>query len=214
MASMTAKVSAPTTSAARRTGRVLLVLALLGVSVVAIIGTMLATNLISTRNERAAVASLADPATPGLGISQPIRTSFGAMTVAEVTVDNGLTSEDLGGMNHGVSSLVSEGFAEINVVVTVNNTSHRSVVVQAPQFRLLTGADGKPAGDPIAASVTTLTAGPLPARSTVDARVTFVVPTDGSQMWLEYTDPGMASPVRVLLGTTSKIATVDDGHQH
>jgi hypothetical protein len=214
MASMTATVRAPEASAARRTGRALLVVVLLAVSVAAILGTMLAANLISTRSERAALASLADPSTPGLGISQPIRTSFGAVTVAEATVDNGLSSEDLGGMSHGVSSLVSQGFAEINVVVTVNNTSYRPVVVQAPQFRLLTGRGGQPTGKPIAASVTTLTAGQLPARSAVDARVTFVAPTNGAHMWLEYTDPGAANPVRVSLGTTSTIATVNDGHKH
>lgn len=214
MASMTATVRPSGVSAVSRTGRALLVVILLGVGVAAVIGAVVATNLIQTRSERGAIASLADPSTTGLGIAQPIRTSFGAMTVAEATVDNGLSSEDLGGMNHGVSNLVAQGNAEINVVVTMNNTSRRPVVVQAPQFRLLTGSGDEPTGKPIAASVTTLAAGPLPARSVVDARVTFVTPTNGAQMWLEYTDPGTSTPVRVSLGTTSKIATANDGHQH
>jgi hypothetical protein len=211
MASPVRTRSAPETS---RAGRVLLLVVLLAVVVAAVAGAVLATNLVQTRSERAAVASLADPTTTGLGLGQSVRTSFGAMTVAEATVDNGLSSEDLGGMNHGVSSLVSSGFAEINVVVTLNNTSHHPVVVQAPQFRLLTGRGDRVTGKPIPASVTTLAAGLLPGRSVIDARVTFVTATNGSQMWLQYTDPGLKTPVRVALGTTAKIAQVADAHKH
>jgi hypothetical protein len=214
MASIASPVRTPSAPAASRTSRALLVVVLLSVMVAAVAGAALAANLIQTRNERAAVAALADPTTTGLGIGQSVRTSFGAMTVAEATVDNGLSSEDLGGMNHGVQNLVSSGYAEINVVVTLNNTSHHPVVVQAPQFRLLTGRGDHPTGKPIPASVTTLAAGLLPERSVVDARVTFVTATNGSQLWLEYTAPGMRTPVRVALGTTAKIAKIDDGHKH
>ena len=203
------------TVAGRSRGRssTLLLTVLLVVVAAATVGVVRAVDLVRTRDERSALAGLADPATPGLKIGEPVRTSFGAMTVREATVDNGLSAEELGGMSHGVSSLVAQGHAEVNVLVTLNNTSSRPVLVQASQFRLLTGRGGRTTGS-AAASGTTLQAGLLPGRSVVDARVTVVTATDGSQLWLEYADPGRPAPMRISLGTTDNISKSSDGHEH
>jgi hypothetical protein len=187
---------------------------LITVLVVAVAGAILDIRLARTRSERAALSALADPATPGLQLGQPIRSSFGALTVDAATVDNGLTSEDLGGMNHGVSGLVAQGYAEITVQVTLNNTTHHPVIVQASQFRMLRQRNAKSRQTSVTASATTLQAGPLPGRSSVDVRVTFVTATDGSRLWLQYADPGRATPALVELGSTAKIAAPVGGHQH
>jgi len=97
--------------------------------------------------------------------------------------------------------------------VTLNNTGRLPVVVQAGQFQLATEHAGRAAAV-VPVTGTTLQAGPLPARSTVDARLTMITPTDGSQLWLEYTDPGSAAHLRVALGTTDLVATAPDGHAH
>ena len=194
----------------RRTLLVGLVIALL---VAGVVGAVLDLRLARTRSERVTIAALADPSTPGLRPGQPIRISFGALTVDAATLDNGLTSEDLGGMNHGVSGLVSQGYAEVTVQLTVNNATHRRVILQANQFRMLRQLGGRPRVS-AAASATTLQAGPLPSRASVSTRLTFVTPTDGSRLWLQYTDPADATQVLVDLGSTKKIAVPVEPHQH
>lgn len=181
--------------------------------VVGVVGAVLDLRLAGTRKDRAAIATLADPSTPGLRPGQPIRISYGALTVDAASLDNGLTSEDLGGMNHGVSGLVSQGYAEVTVQVTVNNATHHPVILQANQFHMLRQAGTKHRVS-IAAAATTLQAGPLPGRASVDTRLTFVTPTDGSRLWLQYTDPGHAQQVLVDLGSTAKITAPVDPHQH
>jgi hypothetical protein len=181
--------------------------------VAGVVGAVLDLRLAHTRSERAALSTLVDPATPGLRPGQPIRTSFGALTVDAATLDNGLSSEDLGGMNHGVSGLVSQGYAEVTVQVTLNNATHHQIIAQASQFRMLRQAGAKPRVS-VAASATTLQAGPLPARSSINMRLTFVTPTDGSRLWLQYADPGRRASVLVDLGSTAKITAPVENHQH
>jgi hypothetical protein len=181
---------------------------------VALVGVGLAVSIL--RSPRAAVAepSLADPAANNLALGQPVRTSFGSIVASEAEVNNGLSDEDVGGMSHGVSSLVRTGSAQVNVVVTMSNSGRRAVQMAAGQFRLLTGRDGVPAGKPVLPQATSMQAGLLAPGATVDARVTFVTPTDGSQLWLQYADPAGGKPIRIALGSTSEILASPGPHQH
>jgi Domain of unknown function (DUF4352) len=188
--------------------------AVLAVVMVALTGASMAVAII--RHPGAAgVAPLADPASPDLGLGQAVRTSFGSLTATEALVNNGLSSEDLGGMSHGVSNLVSTGSSEVNIVVALHNNGSRPIGVDATQFRLLVGSASSPAAKSIKATVTTLQAGRLPAGSTLEARVTFVTPSDGSKFWLQFTDPDGGAPIRIGLGRTSAIkAPASTGHHH
>jgi Domain of unknown function (DUF4352) len=202
--------------AASRRGSALALVAVFVVVLVALAGASMAAGILRHR-DTAGTAPLADPATPDLSLGQAVRTSFGSVTATEALINNGLSSEDLGGMSHGVSNLVSTGNSEVNVVVRLQNTGKRPVGIDATQFRLLVGAKGSPAGKPLKATVTTLQAGGLAPGATLDARVTFVSPSDGSQLWLQFTDPhGTAAPIRIELGRTSdvKAAPAASGHQH
>jgi hypothetical protein len=178
----------------------------------AAVGITLAVSILRPTARGAAGRALADPAAGDLALGQPARTSFGSLLVSAADLNNGLSSEDLGGMSHGVSSLVSTGSAQVNVVVTLTNTSHRPVPVAAGQFRLLTARPGVPPGGPVAAQATTIQAGSLPPGASVDARVTFVTATDGSRLWLQYTDPS-GIPIRAALGRTAE-ATAPPAHGH
>ena len=115
-------------------------------------------------------------------------------------------------MNHGVSGLVSQGYAEVTVQVTVNNATHHPVILQANQFRMLRQAGTAPGLD--AAAGDDAAGGPASWRASVSTRLTFVTPTDGSRLWLQYTDPGMRPQVLVDLGSTEKIAAPVEPHQH
>jgi hypothetical protein len=205
--------NAPAPPGRRGAGTAVVCLVVGSVLALGITGAVLVNDLIQSQDERAAEARLADPGTPGLPIGSPVRASFGAITLAEAFIDNGLSSEDLGGMNHGVSGLVSQGNAAVTVVVTVQNTTQQPVLVQASQFHLLTSKPGRKQGKPLVATTTSREAGLLPGRSAVDVRVTFVTATDGSTLRLTYSDPGRPAPMRFALGTTAQIAAPKD-HVH
>ena len=209
--SLTTAAPAPDRRAVARS--VVLVLLLLGLVATAVVGLRTGLQLISHRSERAAELALAAPTRTDLGIGQPVRTSFGAVTADGAEINNGLSNADLGGMSHGVSGVVSTGRAQVEVIITLANTGTRPVLVAADQFRLVTRKGTGAPGVPLKPSGTTLLAGPLPAGASVDTRVAFVVPTDGASMELQYADPGLRAPVRIALGRTDRIAATK-GHEH
>lgn len=210
---MSLTTAAPTSDRRAVARSALLVLLLLGLVGTAVVGLRTGLRLISNRSEHAAELALAAPTRTDLGLGQPVRTSFGAVTAVAAEINNGLSNADLGGMSHGVSGVVSTGRAQVEVIVTLANTGTRPVVVAADQFRLVTRKGTDAPGVPLKPSGTTLLAGPLPAGASVDTRVAFVVPTDGASMQLQYADPGLRAPVRIALGRTDRIAT-PKGHEH
>lgn len=210
---MSLTTAAPTSDRRAVARSALLVLLLLGLIGTAVVGLRTGLRLISNRSEHAAELALAAPTRTDLGLGQPVRTSFGAVTAVAAEINNGLSNADLGGMSHGVSGVVSTGRAQVEVIVTLANTGTRPVVVAADQFRLVTRKGTDAPGVPLKPSGTTLLAGPLPAGASVDTRVAFVVPTDGASMQLQYADPGLRAPVRIALGRTDRIAT-PKGHEH
>lgn len=188
-------------------------LALVAVVGAGVAGARLALPLLQHPGEQAALASLLDPTTPGLTMGQHVRTSFGSLTVGGADINNGLSQEDLGGMNHGVSSLVSSGQAQVTVAVTLTAETS-AVTVGGGQFRLLAGKGEQPTGTPTGAAGTTFPAGELSRRTSVDGRISFVTPTDGSHLWLQYTDPGSHQVTRVALGQSAVIGADTDAHAH
>lgn len=210
MAMFTADAELDHTGVARS---VLLVLPVLALVAAAAMGLHTALSLVTHRSERAAEVALAAPSRPDLAIGQAVRTSFGALTVDGAEVNNGLSGADLGGMSHGVSALVSQGRAQVEATVTLANTGRRPVLVAASQFRLVTAKGSAAPSASLRPSGTTLPAGPLPAGASVDTRVSFVVPTDGASMQLQYVDPGLPAPIRIALGRTDRISAAK-GHVH
>ncbi len=210
---MSLTTTAPTPDRRAVARSALLVLLLLGLVATAAVGLRTGLGLISHRSEHAAELALAAPTRTDLGLGQPVRTSFGAVTAVGAEINNGLSNADLGGMTHGVSGVVSAGRAQIEVIVTLANTGTKPVLIAADQFRLVTRNGSGAPGAPLKPSGTTLLAGPLPAGASVDTRVAFVVPTDGASMQLQYADPGLRAPVRIALGRTDRIAA-PKGHEH
>ncbi len=210
---MSLTTAAPTPDRRAVARSALLVLLLLGLVATAVVGLRTGLRLISNRSEHAAELALAAPTRTDLGLGQPVRTSFGAVTAVGAEINNGLSNADLGGMTHGVSGVVSTGRAQVEVIVTLANTGTKPIVVAADQFRLVTRKGTGAPGAPLKPSGTTLLAGPLPVGASVDTRVAFVVPTDGASMELQYADPGLRAPVRIALGRTDRIAT-PKGHEH
>ncbi len=197
-----------------RAGSALLVVAMFALVTVMVAGISLAVPLLRHTGRTATSITLANPASTSLTLGQPIRTSFGSLTASEALLNNGLSSEDLGGMSHGVSNLVGTGSVEVDVVVSLTNTSKRAVGFDAGQFKLLVGPGTAPVGKPIKATNTTLQAGLLAPGTSVDARVTFVTATNGSALWLQYADPAGGGLTRIGLGRTNVVKAPAAPHQH
>lgn len=195
-------------------GSALLVVGMVSVVVLMLVGIALALPMLRHTSAGAAPVALADPRSHSLTLGQPIRTSFGSLTASEAQLNNGLSSEDLGGMSHGVSSLVGTGSAQVDVVVTLANTSKHPVPLAAGQFKLLTGPGASPVGKTVKVTGTTLQAGLLAAGASEDARVTFVTPTNGSALWLQYSDPAGGAQTRISLGRTGKVSAPAGPHKH
>lgn len=155
---------------------------------------------------------------PGLTAGSPavgstLATSFGTLRVSEVEHSDGLSSSDLGGMTHGINSLVSAGNTSLTAEFTLVNDTDHPVRVNRDQFTLLrTAASGD---RKLAPTGTTLAAGELRAKSSLEAVVSFVVPSDGAPLQLSYRDPGRSGDLVVDLGRTA-LATPDpdSGSEH
>ena len=119
---MSLTTTAPTPDRRAVARSALLVLLLLGLVATAAVGLRTGLGLISHRSEHAAELALAAPTRTDLGLGQPVRTSFGAVTAVGAEINNGLSNADLGGMTHGVSGVVSAGRAQVEVIVTLANT--------------------------------------------------------------------------------------------
>ncbi len=193
--------------------RMLLTACLLVVLLAALVGLRLALPMLLHPGEQAALDALLAPGSAGIGVGTPVRTSFGSLTVGEVVINDGLSPADLGGMTHGVSSMVGAGSAQVNVVVTLWNHDASPAALTASQFSLVREGAAGPAGAPLPAVGTTLPRTPVPSGASLDTRLTFVTPSDGSGLSLQFAD-GDRPVLRVPLGSTDRVAAPVDGHAH
>jgi hypothetical protein len=139
-----------------------------------------------------------------------IGTSFGVITIEHVENIGGLTSNELGGMTHGIQSLVTQDKAQIQVSVTLTNRLGREVAYTPSQFAIV-AATGSP---PIEPDNSTLPAGQIRPDSSIEATLSFVVPRDGSQFWIEFREPSVAAPTLVNLGHVDLVQQGGENEHH
>jgi hypothetical protein len=146
------------------------------------------------------------PAAPAIG--EPVGTSYGSITVVLAETLDGLTSEELGGMTHGVGNLVPAGSAQVEVSVRLANTGSHPIRVTPDQVRLVAGAS-EPV-EPTGASVRPMRLG---AGATLEAVFTFVVPQSGDALTFAYTDPESRAVLAIPVGVIGQApAGASDDH--
>ena len=178
-------------------------LTLFVVAVLAMVGTLVAIGTFTAAHDEALSPHAAS-------VGERISTSYGSITVQHVTTIGGLTSQELGGMTHGISNLVLSDGAQVEVSVLLANQSDRTVRVTPSQFSL--SVDG--ATELAAPSQSSIKPVTLNAGASVEATLTFVVPQSGARMSVVYRDPGGAGII-VPAGQLDTAPTVaDDGHSH
>lgn len=185
------------TGGARRHLRLRLVVAV--VALLAAVGAVLAAAMVGGTGGEAG----------RFGLAQDVPVSFGVVAVEHVERLGGLTSRDLAGVTHGIPNLVPAGKVQLQASVTLTNLSDRPVAYSPAQFRLRRRGTG-PAVPPSSATVQP---GTLQPKASVDARLSFVVPADGSRLDLEFRDPGRARPLVFRVGTTGR-AAAPERHGH
>jgi hypothetical protein len=110
---------------------------------------------------------------PGLGV--PARTSFGFVEVESVQQIRGLTPKALAGMTHGIQSLVKADQMQVQLVLALRNARGSTMDYDPAQFVLRLGRPG--GKSKTYGSVTTsVRAGRLAARSSMETTVGFVIP--------------------------------------
>lgn len=150
----------------------------------------------------------ADRSTSAVG--EPIATSYGSITVEHVATLGGLTSQELGGMTHGIQNLVLSDKAQVEVSVLIVNRGDERIHVEPSQFSLT--IDGST--DPDALIGSTIRPLALEAGTGVEATLTFVVPHAAARLSVGYSDPGGAL-ITIPVGELDQgPATQEDGHTH
>jgi hypothetical protein len=186
-------------------------LAMLVLSVVALAagGIKIAVGLVERGAPQPQVPTLKGP----FGTSQDIPTSFGAVAIDNVEKVNGLTAKALSGVTHGISNYVPPNKVQVQASVTLTNLlNDRSQPYTPTQFRLLVGKDRKPVGE-VRAS---FRPGRLQPGASITGQLKFVAPRNGSNLWIEFTDPKRSEPMLIDLGRTGVTpeGAFDGFHKH
>jgi hypothetical protein len=154
------------------------------------------------------------PAEPLPGTDQSIRTSFGTMIVGRVLTVNGLTAKATSGVTHGIQNAVWSEDAQVETTVYLSNARSTTLEYAPTDFSVqATRPKGRKRVLPVIKS--DVGPGTLQPMATVELRLSFKVPRDGSRMLLAYRDPGSKSPIYIRLGRINAGAKdPGDGHHH
>ena len=143
-------------------------------------------------------------------VGDQVQTSFGFLTVGQVEDLNGLTSQDLNGVTHGIQNLVLDDEAQIQVWVVLMNRQNHPVNYTPAQFRLFTDKRS----EPIMLTGATIQPGRLKPNMTIEAALSFVIPRNGSDLKLEFSDPGRDEPIVISLGQVDQHTADPNQHGH
>lgn len=188
--------------------------ALLALLVVATIGGIVfSARLVAGSDAEAAANSATGP----FRVAEDVPTSFGFVAVEHAEILKGLTPRELGGATHGIGGFVGRDKALVQASVTITNTGTEPLAYSPGQFRVVTRSR-KGAVKRIPLAHASVRDGELQPDAAIDARLSFVVPRDGSRLEVEFLDAGRPEPVRILLGnragrlTAQDREAIDEGH--
>jgi hypothetical protein len=155
------------------------------IALIAVIGGYLAFDTLTTK-----------PHNGHYAIGERIPTSFGGLTIESFETLRGLNENDLGGMSHGIQNYVAEDKAQIQIFVTLTNTTGQPIAYSPDQFRLVDGVQL------VEATTASVLHGPIRANASIETTLGFVVPRDGAQFAIEFRDLDSATPFVIDLGST------------
>lgn len=176
-----------------------------------LVGLLVVTAAMAVAGVVVAVSVLGGLRRPGLfdaGTSVPV--SFGVVSVDHAERLGGLTSRELGGVDHGIKGLVPSDRMQVQATVSLTNLRRAPVPYTPRQFRLRVGR--APA---VGASSGTMAVGRLQPHASLTARLSFVVRRSDVPLRLEFRDAGRRRPVLIRLGRLDRLRPAPDAsHRH
>jgi hypothetical protein len=145
---------------------------------------------------------------PVFAIGETAPVSFGALQVTAARVANGLTSQQLAGVTHGISGLIDARSSQLQVSIAMTNSKYVDAHWTAADFRLEAARSGRefaPVGG-------TKEGGTLAPGSSLDVALNFVVPRNGDHFTLRVRDGN--GFVRVHLIQVGKAPPGTKGFNH
>jgi hypothetical protein len=181
----------------------------------AVVGAYLASGVFAGGDGHTAAQTKQPEPKSGFAVGDSVFTSFGAVAIETVEKNKGLTAKNLSGAVHGIQNLVPRGKTQLQLFSTMTNLTGKTVEYSPAQWSLLVGSkDAKPL--PLVRA--SIKPGVLQPSAAIDARLTFVVPSNGQQLWARFKDPARDKPFLIDLGRVSKtgkgaIANVHTNHR-
>lgn len=175
------------------------------VAALAVVGGIVGFNVITTPDD-------SQHQHIGYGVGDDVPTSYGMLSVTDVTLLAGLSSQDLAGVTHGVGDLVPPDKEQVEISMVLTNTGDRAASYSFPdQFKVVT-TTGAPVQQLPALSAPS---GKISGHSSMTTELRFMAPRDGGDLILEYRESG-ARTTRVLVGTTDEApaGALDGYHDH
>lgn len=145
------------------------------------------------------------PSTGPFGLTEPGPASFGAVAIEHAEKVIGVTNRDLAGRTHGVADIVTADKVRVQASATLTNTGREVAPYSPAQFSLVATEGRRPVASDkrLKAAGASIRAGTLQPDASIDARLSYVVPRDRSQLWVEFRDRGRAKPLLFDLGRAS-----------
>lgn len=165
----------------------------------AVVGAALAAGLfVGSRIVRSGL-----PATV-YAVGQEVPTSFGALTIEEVEHPSGPAVAQEWELPHGQ---VRAGQTQVKATVLLTNTRDHSVDYSNFQFRLLS----EKTTVALPPSWATLDEGVLPSGGSIAVVLSFIVPADAGNLWLQFSDPLRPSSVVLVKLPAAEHEAVQQG---
>ena len=167
------------------------------------LGAVLAVGMLTGTPAREPAPAL--PAGP-FSVGQDVPTSFGVAAVEGVKRLNGLTSRQLSGATHGIGHFVPADRVQVQASIAMTNLGDQPFDYDPSMFAVVASPRGRPAREarPLRRLTSSLRRGTLQPKASLDVRLSFVAPRDGSKLWVAMQDPARRRPVLVDLGRTGK----------
>jgi hypothetical protein len=167
------------------------------------VGAVLAVGMLTRAPAREPAPPL--PAGP-FEVGQDVPTSFGVAAVEGVKRLNGLTSRKLAGATHGIGHFVPADHMQVQASIAMTNLGEEPVKYDPSMFAVVASPRGRPASEarPLRRLTSSLRPGSLQPKASLDVRLSFIAPRDGSKLWVAMSDPGRRRPVLVDLGRTGR----------
>jgi hypothetical protein len=196
----TAPLSTPALSSRPAPSRAPAVAFVTAVGALALIGVALALMFVVRGPGAAGPGKLPDGP---FELAQDIPASFGVVAIEHVDKLAGLTARQLAGATHGIQNLVPPDKQQIQAQGAITNLTERPVAYSPQQFFLVTRKNGRDS-KPIPLSSASVKPGTLQPDASIDVRLSFVAPRDGSQVFIGFNDPGRSKPILIDAGKTSR----------